>query len=342
MFRKRVTLKDIAQKANFSVNTVSKVLSGQSDRSRISPRTANKIKKIANQLGYIPNQMARNLRAKHTGLIGVFVADMTDPIYAGITHAVLEELPKHSLFPLLTVAEAGIDMCKETWMRNRVEGLIFCGTTKDMALQVFPDLNRQNITAVIAGSFYNTSSQSTHIPLVSTIHLDNQVGIQLAVNHLTDQGCKKIAYITGPNWHSDAIERCQSYDTIIRKYHKPIIADVGSEKQYWHRGYCAAGLLHERKIKYDAIIAYDDLVAIGAIKWFTDHNIKAPADVMVMGFDNLPQAEYAIPSLTSLDQPTEAIGRKSVELLKSHLENRSPIEHVHLSPSLVIRDSTSK
>ena len=340
VIKSRITLKDIAQKANFSVNTVSKVISGQAHNARISPATAKKIRGIANQLGYIPNQMARNLRAKRTGLVGVFVAEMTDPIYAAIAHSILKQLPMHGFFPLVTVAEAGIEQCRQTWLRNRIEGLILCGTTSDMTSAFFSDLKHGKIDAIIAGSFYQDPDQSQQIPAVSTIHIDNNAGIHMGICHLRKQGCERIAFLTGPNWHSDAIERRLAYENVIKKYHEPIVADIGTSDQYWQRGYFAVDLLNREKTEFDGIIAYDDLVAIGAIKWFADHNINVPAIVKVMGFDNLPQAEYSIPPLTSIEQPCAIIGQKSVELLKSHLQNQTAIEHIHLMPSLITRDST--
>lgn len=337
----RVTLKDIAQKAHFSVNTVSKVLSGQSKNARISPATTRKIKKIADQLGYVPNQLARNLRAKNTGLVGVFVADMTDPVYAGIAHAVLENLPQNDLFPLLTVAEAGLDLCRESWICNRIDGLILCGTTSQMSTEFFQDLAKQGLTTVIAGNYYVDPTQNlSTAPPVSTAHVNNQVGIELALKHLLEQGRKKIAFITGPHSHSDAAKRRTAYETLIKPHHKPIIADVTTEEQFWRRGYHAAELLNRSKEQFDAIVAYDDLVAIGAMKWLNDHNISIPNDIAVIGFDNLPQCEYAIPSLSSIEQPVGIVGRKSVELLQSHLQSEGAMEHILLTPSLVIRQST--
>ena len=98
--------------------------------------------------------------------------------------------------------------------------------------------------------------------------------------------------------------------------------------------------LAEQRIKYDAIIAYDDLVAIGAIKFLGQNGITIPNDVAIIGFDNLPQAEYSIPALSSLDQPVGAIGQRSVELLLKHLSQQKEIEYVNMMPTLITREST--
>lgn len=338
--KSNITLADVSKTAKVSLNTAAKVLAGQEKNARISSKTANKVKKAAQKLGYVPNQMARNLRAKKTQLIGVFVADMTDPIYADITHSILEELPKHNLFPLLTVAEAGYDLCRQTWLRNRVDGLIFCGTTAQMTPDVFSELKKLNIRIVLAGSYYLQPKQNAFIPQVSTVHIDNQAGMQLAINHLIEQKRQKIAFLTGSKTHSDAMDRLQAYEYIIKQYHSPIIADLDSDERFWKRGYLAAERLFEQKIQFDAIIAYDDLVAIGAMKFLHQNNIRIPGNVSIIGFDNLPQAEYSTPSLTSLEQPAHAIGQRSVELLIKHLSKESEIEHIHMIPTLIPREST--
>ena len=339
--RSEITLKDVAKKANFSVNTVSKVLSGQGKQIRISPETSKTIKTIAKQLGYIPNQMARNLRAKRSGLIAVFVAEMVDPVCTGIARAVLGQVSESGFFPLVTVAEAGLELCLESWLRNRVEALILCGTTSDMNSVFFQDLKREELTTVIAGNYYiNPPQNLADAPPVSSIRINNQIGIELALEHLKQQGRSKIAFIAGPDWQYDATRRRHAYETLVKQHHKPIIADVTSQERSWKRGYHAAELLFSSNEKFDAIVAYDDLVAIGAMRWLNEHGISIPDDVAIIGFDNLPICEYAIPSLSSIEQPVELLGRKSVELLESHLVSKGKPEHTLLTPSLVIREST--
>ncbi|OQA03197.1 MAG: HTH-type transcriptional regulator DegA [Planctomycetes bacterium ADurb.Bin401] len=336
-----ITLADVCKAAGVSLNTAAKVLAGQAKKARISEKTAKKVKKVAQSLDYVPNQMARSLRAKKTSIIGIFVADMIDPIYAAITHSILEELPKHNLFPLLTVAEAGYEMCRQTWLRNRIDGLIFCGTTPEMTPQAYSNLEKNNIRIVIAGNYYLPSGQSAFLPQVSLVHIDNHAGMQLIINHLIELKKQKIAFITGPKSHSDAKDRLQAYEYIIREHQNPIIADLQTDERFWQRGYLAIKQLFEQEVKCDGIIAYDDLVAIGAIKFLHQNGINIPNDIAVVGFDNLPQAEYSTPPITSLEQPAQAIGQRSVELLVKHLAQENKIEHVHMIPALIPRESTS-
>jgi LacI family transcriptional regulator len=341
-----VKLADVALATGFSLNTVAKVLCGQSRLVRISPVTAASIKKTARKLGYVPNQMARNLRAKHTGLVGIFVDDITDPVYAEILHAILRELPPRELFPLITVAEAGFDLCWESWMRNRIEALILCGTTKEMGEAFVGRLKKSRITAAITGNFYCSSTFQRRPPRLSHVGVDNTAGIQLAIDHLISRGRSRIVFVAGPYWQSDAQERLGAYNHIIKEYHTPIVVDSDPHERFWQRGYMAVEAILKRKEKFDAIVAYDDQTAIGAIKCLADHHLQIPRDVAVVGFDNLPQASYCIPSLTSIDQPKTSMGRETVDLIERHLQlvrrqNISPpVERINLVPSLISRDST--
>ena len=137
---KQVRLKDIAQEANYSISTVAKVLSGMAKESRISNHTAIKIKEIANRLDYVPNQIARKLRAKKSGLVGIYLSYATDPICSGILTAILQELPRRGFSPILTAEETDFEECRETWIRNRIEGLIFCGPSNIMVKELFAEL----------------------------------------------------------------------------------------------------------------------------------------------------------------------------------------------------------
>ena len=336
-----VTLKVIASKTNFSVNTVSKVLSGQSKQARISDKTRKIIKDVADQLGYIPNQMARNLRAKNSGQIGVFIAETSDPVCTGTASAVLVQLPKRGYFPVLTVAEAGLELCYQSWLRNRVEAVIFCGTNSKMDAGFFQNLKQDKFPVVIAGNHYVDPQKTfSSTPPATSVRINNEAGIEIALNHLHQQGKERIAFIAGPAWHYDATQRRSAYQTLIQRYHNPIIADLTTQEQRWKRGYQSAELLYNSNEKFDAIVTYDDLVAIGAMRWLNEHGISIPNDVAIIGFDNLPQCEYTIPSLSSIAQPVELLANKCVELLVSHLKSNNISEHVLLTPSLVIREST--
>lgn len=336
-----VTLKDIAKEVGFSVNTVAKVLSGRSKHARISQATAEKVKEAAARLGYVPNQVARILRAKRSGLVGIFVAAMTDPVYAAIAHSTLEGIPRRGYFPILTVAEAGFEMCYETWIRSRIDGLILCGTMPNLPSDFTGDLEARGIPVVTAGCRYQNGATEAKQESVSSVQMDNTIGMQLCIDHLRAREYRNIAHFAGPVYQSDAHERRRAYEDLISEFQAPIVIEASSDLEHLKIGYQSAQTLWNRYgSAVDAIVAYDDLVAIGAIKWLTDKGIRIPNDVAIIGFDNLPNGQYSAPVLTSVRQPTDEIGLAALDLLESRMKLGAKPRSVVLTPSLVVREST--
>ena len=336
----RIRLIDIAKRANLSVNSVSKVLNGRAREAGIALKTEARIKKIAEELGYIPNQMARCLRAKNTDTIGVYIDKITDHVRAETLHAILEELSNRNLFPLIMLAEAGYKKCCEAFVRNRIEGLILCGTMKEMDSNFFGSLLENNIKTVITGCFFHDQKIDDAFKDISFVNVDNKMGVELQINHLRQQGRSRIAFITGPAYDSDMHARKKAYMELIKKYHSPIIGQLDKNTTYLEHGYLSVDLLIEAKKEFDAIIAFDDDVALGAVNRLSEKGFSVPSDVAVIGFDNSPEVNYTIPRLSSVSLPTEELGKKSVELLLDRLENRINPEMIFISPSLVIREST--
>jgi len=337
----KTTLFDVSKAANVSLNTAAKVLAGQAKKARISEKTAKKIKKIATELGYVPNMMARNLRSKHNRIIGVFIADMADSAYTLSSRIILKQLHAKGFSPFLTVAEIGLDLCKQEWLQNRIEGLILCGTTQEMSQDFFNELNKSNIATVIAGCAFKEPGKSIlESSEVSSVSMNNYTGMQLAIFHLIKQNRKKIAYIDGPQWHADACERREAYENIIKDHYDPTVISPKTIEPSWKAGYDGTAKLRSISHNYDAIIAYDDRIAIGSMKWLWEHGKKIPQDIAVVGFDNSPESQSCTPSLTTIDQPLDIIGQKSVTILENRLYSNNPIEKIQITPSLVIRRSS--
>jgi len=338
---RRVTLKDVARQAGVSVTTAGKVLSNKAREFRISDQTAQRVRKVARRMGYVPSHAARLLRSKRSGLIGLLLSDATDPVPAGILHSVLENLHVHDYFPIVTAAETGLQQAYEMWQRNRAEGVIFCGANAQVTSSLFAHLRRDRIVPLMAGNYYYHKTNRSFFTNVAAVRVDDRAGIELAINHLFDQGRSRLAFIPGPGVFHDAIERRKAYEELIREHHAPAVAAIRGKQMYWQRGYVGARqLLQKHGRTIDAVIAYDDPVAMGAIKYFSENGIRVPEDIAVVGFDDQPEAQYSIPSLTSIHQPVDEIGRKSVEFLKKMLQEQAKPEHFYVNPRLIARSST--
>jgi len=336
----RVRLIDIARHANLSINTISKVLNGREKQAGIAAETASRVRKIAEELGYVPDQMARCLRAQNTDTIGVYIDKITDPVRAETLHTILQELSNRGLFPLIMLAEAGYEKCREAFIRNRIEGLILCGTMKAMNADFFNRLYDNKIRTVVTGCFFHDRDINVAFKDVSFVNVDNEKGVQLQINHLHGQGRKHIAFIAGPAHDSDMHLRKKAYSELIQKYHEPLIGKLVKDVSYLEHCYGAVDALLDSKKKIDAIIAYDDEVALGAIRRLHEKGLNVPADVAVIGFDNAPEDDFTIPRLSSVSLPTRQIGIKSVELLLDRLENKAEPKTIYVEPSLVEREST--
>lgn len=336
-----VTLHDVSREAKVCLNTAAKVLAGQAKIARISNKTAERVRKAAEKLGYVPNIMARNLRAKNSRNIAVFISDMTDYIYTESCHRIVEKLYVNDYFPIVSIAEIGLELCFQQWLQNRIEGVILCGTTKLINSDFIDRLHHHHILPVIAGcAFHDPEAPLLRSLSVSIITTDNHLGIQLVIHHLHKQGKQRIAFITGPYWQADAYERKSSYLQLIQSFQTPLIADPDSALAPWQRGYEGAAELLAGGQSLDAIIAYDDQVAAGAIQLLLQKEVKIPRDIAVTGFDNTPVAEFLSPTLTTVKQAFEVISQKVVDLMAGKLHTNSPVEQVRVAPSLVIRDST--
>ncbi|HBO45217.1 MAG TPA: hypothetical protein DD670_15075 [Planctomycetaceae bacterium] len=338
-----VTLKDVAREACVAVTTAGKVLANRASEFRISRQTAQRVHEVAERMGYVPSHAARLLRSNKSGLIAVFFADATDPITAGILHSILKNLPAHGYFPIVTVEQEGLNEARATWQRNRVEGVILCGDSPQVRPSLLANLGRDGIVSLMAGNYRLPAKTPKSFARTATVRVDDRAGIELAIRHLVEQRRRRIAYISGPATSFDAVERRNAYEELIRERHAPIFADNLGDERYWNRGYLGAmQLLEKHKPRVDAVMAYDDPVAMGAIKYFSDNGVRVPEDIAVVGFDNQPEAEYSIPSLTSIHQPVDEIGRKSVELMKRMLQQQAKPEHLLVSPRLMARGSTIK
>ena len=338
---RRVTLKDVAQQAGVSLTTAGKVLANKAREFRISDQTAQRVRKVARRMGYVPSHAARLLRSKRSGLIALLLSDATDPVPAGILHSVLENLHVHDYFPIVTMAETGLQQAYEMWLRSRAEGVIFCGANARVTSSLFANLRRDRIAPLMAGNYYYHKTSSSCFAKVAAVRVDDRAGIRLAIDHLVAQGRSRLAFIPGPGVFYDAIERRKAYEDLIREHHEPIVASIRGRPMYWQRGYVGAKeLLQKYARTIDAVIAYDDPVAMGAIKYFSEKGIHVPDDIAVVGFDNQPEAQYSIPSLTSIQQPVDEIGRKSVEFMKQMLQEQAEPKHLYVSPRLIARAST--
>lgn len=337
----RVTLKDIAQKSGFSITTVSRALGGFDD---VNEDTRRHIVQIADDMGYQPNLIARQLRDKRTHTIGVITPmtlesaedDFFNILVKGITHSAAA----HHYDLLLSAQRDDTDMM-QAYRRivggNRVDGMIVARTRRNDPRIAY--LRSINHPFVVSGRA--APDETTDFPYID---VDSQAGIRMMVAHFVDVGHRHIGLILPPRRVAFTAYRLNGYreglDAAGIPYHPAYITHGDLQRQ---SGYDAACLLLSQNPDLTAIIACNDLMALGAMRAVQERGIEVGAGFAIGGFDDIPGAEHATPSLTTIRQPIFNIGERLTGLLLQLIAQEPPAEtRILLSPELVIRESSRR
>ena len=343
-----ITIRDVAKESGFSSTTVSIVLNDAPLARYIPPATKKRIEKAAKKLGYRPNMFARSLRSKRSHTIGVMVFDMTDPYCTLILRGIENTLYQSSYLPILTdVHNEGsrFERYLEMLLDRRVEALIVLANWLFVNIDVLADLEKSSIPSVMIARELQTDT-------VSSVIVDNEMGAYSAIEHLHSLGHRKIAFIRGPKMLIDSAPRWRGIQKFAHSAGLRI--DPGlvlqlSESFDPNSGFEGGTRLTEellrRKKPFTALMAFDDLTALGATRALTKAGVKVPEQCSVTGFDDVALSSLAAPSLTTVRQPLEAMGGLAVSIImegiNAGVEKRewNTVRH-KMNPELVIRDST--
>jgi LacI family transcriptional regulator len=353
MARKRtgstmVTVRDIARESGFSIGTVSIVLNDAPLSRYVSQATKHHIKEVARRLGYSPNQFARSLRGSRNHTVGVMVFDLTDPFCTPILHGIESSLYDASYLSIFADAHnehSRFEKYLEMMLERRVEGLIVVANWLVVDINLLSDLERHRIPIVIVARELQPDS-------VSSVVVDNEAGARMAIEHLHQLGHREIAYIRGPKPLGDSEQRWHAIQAFAHSTRLKIDPKLVMEVPNWfdpNHGFNTARDLTEELLKtkrcFTALLAYDDITALGAMRALVKAGVKVPDDCSVVGFDDVAPAAFATPPLTTIRQPMEIMGATAVnivaEAIRAGLENQEiATERRKLAPELVIRQST--
>jgi LacI family transcriptional regulator len=346
--RNMVTIKDVARKSGFAATTVSFVLNDAPLSKYIADETKTRIRQAAKDLGYRPNHLARALRSKHSHTVGVVVFDISDPYCAQIVRGVENGFYQSgSYLPLLIDVQndrARFRRFIGMLLDRLVDGLITLGNSIYPEHDLLETLQQCQIPVVIIG-------RELEADTVSSVTTDNHGGATAVMEHLYILGHRKIAFIRGPRVFIDSGQRWKGIESFARKVRLPLRENLITELNLRNVGHQGGWELTQRLIgrgkEFTAIVAHDDLTAIGAIRALNEAGRQVPRDCSVIGFDDVPISAYANPPLTTIHQDMEQQGSVGVEILLEALrlsENRNMIVPVHrrITPRLLIRGSTAQ
>lgn len=330
---RKTTLNDVAQAAGVSYQTVSRVINNQP---YVATGTRKRVLNAIERLGYQPNAAARQLVTGRSNMIGIISFGLA---YYGPSQMVLniEGALRSRGFGLVvaTISELTGDEV-ETAMRSlrsqRVDGLVLVTPIVGMELEKIVDL-AQGLRFVMVDV-----EQKAQVP---SIAIDQVYGARLATRHLVDLGHRRIAGVSGPLRWYDARSRHRGWLETLAE--AELEQDHQEEGDWTARGgYEAARALLHRGRGFTGLVVANDQMALGAIYALREHGLRIPEDVSVTGFDDVPEAAFFQPALTTIQQDFAALGQQSVEYLVSLLEDTSPPLHQRvLYPTLVPRRSTA-
>ncbi|HEU0368288.1 MAG TPA: LacI family DNA-binding transcriptional regulator [Candidatus Acidoferrum sp.] len=343
-----VTMRDVANASGFSPATVSIVLNNAPLARYIAPATKKKIEDSARKLGYRPNVMARFLRSKRTHSVGVMFFDVTDPFCTPILRGIENSLFQGSYVPILADAHNQrnrFERYLELLLERHVEALVVVANWLFVDIHLLADFSKRNIPAATIG---------WELPgdTVSSVMVDNEAGGRLAMEHLHKLGHRKIAYIRGPKTLIDSGPRWKGIQKFAHAAGLEIDSDLTMQlpeafdpNSGFEGGFRLTEEFLQRRKKFTALLAFDDLTAFGAIRALNKAGIRVPEQCSVIGFDDVALSALAAPSLTTVRQPLEVMGNLAVNIIMEGIaasqEKREwKITHQRVAPELMIREST--
>lgn len=326
------TIKDVARAAGVSVSTVSHVFH---ETRPVASATEQRVRAAIEELGYRPSRLARALKGDRTGTIGMLATSSTNPFFAQIIASVEQHCFERGFNLILCNTGDDFDRLTAhlaTLLEKRIDGLLVLTTNADR--RIFDELASTRPVRVVA-------IDTDAVDGVAVVNDDSVAGGAMAAGHLIERGFRNIGVLTGPPGHPRCESRLVGFTDAL--------AQAGLSIAPEHRvtaeltvagGHEAMGALLARGARPDALFCHNDLMAIGALCALSQAGLSAPKDMSIIGYDDIEMAAYTSPPLTTVRQPSAAMGQRSADLLIGLIDGTSEqAESVALAPELVERAS---
>ena len=331
------TLRDVAEAAGVHAATASRALN-PATRGLVNVETARRVIKIAETLGYRPNPMARGLKTARSGTVGVVIPDLTNPLFPPIARGIERGLEAAGYSALLvnTDNDSGRERAQvESLLSRRVEGLIVATALVEHPL--LEQLHRQGVPMVMV----HRRPDGLEVP---SILPDDAAGVRMAVEHLVALGHRRIAHLAGPPATSTGVVRARAFHSTIRDLGLVDEPALTTTCELWSEesGADALRRLLDAGADFTAVVAGNDLIALGCYDVFAERGIDCPRDVSVVGFNDMPFLDKLRPPLTTVAIPHHEIGTEAARLLLDAIGDPTrPSRSVLFPLSLVVRGSTA-
>ena len=331
-----VTLKDVARLAGVHAGTASKALNPLT-RKGVSDRTVQAVLEAARQLGYFPDPIARSLRTNRSNVVGIILPDLTNPMFPPAVRGIEDALREAGYTAL--VANTDQDLVREEEIFRAMRGRRVDGFIIATARRVHPLLRH----AADDGVAVVQLNRVTDDPRIPAVLVDDAAGVTQAVEHLVSLGHAHLAHLSGPADVSTAESRMQSFLAACRR-HGSAVTDpvvITCESYSVDAGAAATETLLRKHPECTAIVAGNDLIALGAYRMLAKSGRHIPADVSVIGFNDMPFVDMLEPPLTTVHVPQYHLGVESARLLLERLrDDGAPAKRLLLPSNLIVRGST--
>ncbi len=332
---KRITIKDIAEYLTISVSTVSRALT---DDKNIRQETKDRVLEAAQKLGYKPNPVATNLKYGRTNTVGVMVPEMITPFAAQVIIGIQDLL--HDKGIKVIIADSN-----ESWEDERenlkmmekfmVDGIIISPCDYKKNREAYLELQQHGMPMV----FYD---RIPHQMNVSQVVVDDYIKSFFLIEHLIRSGRKRIVHLHGPDYVYNSYERARGYRDALTKFGIPqdneLILMSGLS---FDDGAAVADQLLESGIEFDALFAFTDTLAIGAMNRLRDRGKRIPEDIAIASFSGTVLSTIVHPQLTTIEPPLRQIGKESAKLILEKIKKHdSPTRSIVLDAQIQLRAST--
>ncbi|HZU56340.1 MAG TPA: LacI family DNA-binding transcriptional regulator [Actinocrinis sp.] len=332
------TLSDVARRAGVHQATASRALNPAS-RHLVNHATAERVLAAARELGYVPNAIARGLRTSRTGTVGVIIPDLMNPLFPPIVRGIEDVLAQEGYTALLANTDNDEQRERalfESLVTRRVDGFIVATARRTHPL--LDEAARRGLKVVLV---YRGTDRTDFCAVTA----DDWLGITLATEHLIELGHRRIGHLAGPQDVYTGSIRARSFNEALRSHDQDVpaehivVCDAYSE---------AAGVSGTRRLldqapDLTAIVAANDLLALGACDVLRERGLRCPDQVSVTGFNDMPFADKFDPPLTTVRVPHYDLGAEAGRLLLDQLTRSGPhpTKRLSLTPTLIKRGSTA-
>ena len=325
------TLSSIAARTGFSISTVSRVLSGNAEKFRISRDTVERILADARSCNYSPSLIAQSLRTNRTNTIGLLLPSLSNPYFAEMASVIIREVNSRDCTTIVMDTmedEKNFNSSASLLLSRRVDGIIAVPCGKNPS--VMEGIDRDYLPVVLVDRYYDGAA-------LSYVTTNNYQGGADGTRHMISAGHRRIACIQGVRDSSPNAERVRGYLDAMEESGLGSLAEVVGDDFSIQNGYLETKLLLERKDRPTAIFALSNTISLGVLKAVREAGLDIPEDISLLAFDDYAYMDYLNPPLTRISQPVEDMAKLATKLLFDRIGGNGAVitSQIKLAPALI-------